>query len=413
MSTPSNDSKDQKTLTASPTSSMEKKGTQDVPLAPLSPLLRAEQAQDPTGCTEVETVQSMFLSARTAADFVSIFSSDSPLFRRVHEMGTQLDELLTARDDYLACRDQLNAALESMGPCLPRLPYFADMVRKVDSIDILPRKEVKSLSQQTPNRHSSDPSQPKRDNTRPTPPSHEQLRQCGVVVKEDKPNKAQSIKEDSRSPPLPRRQTDRQNQRRQPRCPYCNRLGHQPTHCELYYCMHCKTNAPKHFAKYCTDNPNRGVDRRHLTPDAMAILRAKEELFASQSNPSDGDIRKLANTILSRQSGIPTPPHSPKDSIAKSTIPSTPTHTVLATGPTYKPIFTVPKKRSTPGNRKNLGRLRQLSPTSSHTSPGGTPNQCASPKHYARPRSPTPYDGDHEDLFDDEAYYNLDGEGNF
>ena len=66
-------------------------------------------------------------------------------------MGTQLDELLTARDDYLARRDQLNAALESMGPRLPRLPYFADMVRKIDSIDILPRKEVKSLSQQTPN----------------------------------------------------------------------------------------------------------------------------------------------------------------------------------------------------------------------------------------------------------------------
>ena len=412
MSSSNNDNKSTQTLISTTSSPMEKEGTKN-PSSPL-PLPRAEQAQDNDKLTEMQTVQLAFLSERTAADFMSIFGSDSPLFKRVYEIGTELDELITARDDYLAKRDQIKLSLQSLGSRLPRTPYLADMVRKINSADILGNQEVENLSKPTSDRHGSDLTHPLQANARPTPPSHDQLRNCGIVVKNDKPNQAKPVKEDSRPPTLSGRQTTRPSQHRLPKCPHCGGLGHKQTSCKNYFCIHCRTDAPGHFAKHCPRNPYQGVDRRLLPTDAMAVLLVKEELFSSQSNPSDNDVRKLTTTLLSRQSGIPTPPHSPKDTIAKSSLPSTPAHTVLATGPTYKPILAIPKKCTSPGNRKNLGGLRQLSPTSSHTSSGGnTPNQRTPAQHYARPRSPTPYDGDYEDHFDDEGYYNIDGEGNF
>lgn len=426
MSTHSNDNQNNQ-VPASPTSPLEKQGTQSVSCPPILPLPRAEQAQDEAHLAQVGAIQLAFLSERTAADFMSIFSGDSPLTKRVQEMGNKLDALISARDDYFAQREEVNRTLQSLGSSLPRSPYLADMARKIKTLDVLPNPEVEDIIQQTPDRHLTHPTPPKGSKNGNTPPSHAQLRQSGILVKNNQPRPSQTTRKDTPPHPNTRRQTNRPAGRRLPKCPYCGGLGHQQTYCSQYYCMYCKTDGPGHFAKYCPRNPHQGIDRRDLSPNAMALLRAREELFSdpsSNSTPSESEVRALANTILSsKQSGLQTPPHSPMEPTPKSTPndapPRTPNDTpprnVSATGPTYKPVLTAPKKPHTPGARKNLGRLRQLpSPPSDSTNRRNVPHQQPTPRDSPQPghRSPTSYDGDYEDNFDNEGYYNIDGEGN-
>ena len=85
-----------------------------------------------------------------------------------------------------------------------------------------------------------------------------------------------------------------------------------------------------------------------------------------------------------------------------------------ATGPKYRPVFIAPKKPVS--TRQDLGKLQQLPTSSTHpSSRRNVPNHRPTTPLITRNRSRTPtYDeGNYEDLYDDEAWYNIDGEGNF
>jgi hypothetical protein len=408
-STHSNENLNSKTPASSPSS--QKQGPSSPPSPRLSPLLRAEQAQDETKPTQAEIIRFTLLSDNTANDVMSTFSSDSPITRRILEIGNKLDVLIAARDDYLAKRDDIVQALQSLDPHFPH-PYALQIAQRVNSVDLIPHPEAKNLIQQITDRHLSDSALPSRADTRPTPPSHSRLQKLGVMVQSNTPAKQSNSQKDTRPSSGTRRQATRPPQRRLPECDRCPGLAHKQTDCPHYYCQYCETDAPGHFAKYCARNPDQGIDRRHLSPNALAMQQARIEL-SIDSNPTPNQIRARADTILrSRQPHIPTPPNSPtvRDS-NPSLSPSSP-HNVFASGPLIKPILT-PKTKHTPHTtRKNLGRLVQH-PNHQLATPlsGRTPsNHIQTPP---RPRSPTPYDADGEYEYDDVANYNMDGEGNF
>lgn len=265
MSTHSNDNQNNQ-VPASPTSPLEEQGTQSVSCPPILSLPRAEQAQNDTHLAQVGAIQLAFLSEQTAANFLSIFSSDSPLTKRVYEMGNKLDALVSAQDDYFAQREEVNRTLQSLGSSLPHSPYLVDMARKIKTLDVLPNPEVEDILQQTPDRHLPHSTPPKGSNKGNTPPSHARLHQSGILVKHNQPRPSQTARKDPTPHPNAMGQTTRPARRQLPKCPHCSGVGHQQTYCTQYYCMHCKTDGPGHFAKYCPRNPHKGINRRDLSP---------------------------------------------------------------------------------------------------------------------------------------------------
>ena len=70
------------------------------------------------------------------------------------------------------------------------------------------------------------------------------------------------------------------------RCALCRRLGHIKVQCPRYFCQHCATSGPGHFASHCTSNPHRFVPYDQLPDEFRAGLQINLSTRQPLSQPS-------------------------------------------------------------------------------------------------------------------------------
>lgn len=353
-----------------------------------------------------------FLSERAAADFMSGYGRNPRLVARVHEIGTTINELAIARANYLTKTREVDSLIHQLARHLPHGPHIESIVRKIRAVDPTCDLQPQTFSKQIPNRPLPRPSSP-RGSEAATSPTLSVGPQQSQLVAENSRNPPPHTATSGRGPIIQSYRTSAyQPRRRYQPCRLCGRMGHLQTQCNRYHCVHCKTSAPGHFAKFCPRNPYQGIDRRDLPSSALAVLQSKEGVNTTPATSAN-------RTPL--QPAVPTTPntttkpgqlsvHNVTAHNASEHTPSRPKVTV-ALGPTFKPNFT---PRKTASGATNVGKLQQLSHTpSNHHSGGNRTNLRTSSKltpHY-RPSLPASYDGNYEYDFDDVELYNIVGEG--
>jgi len=393
-------------------------------LSPISHRPQPEQGENATSALQNAGIHSAFLSGRAATDFLSAYGGHAKFLTRVYEIGLGIDELDTARRNYIKCSAEIAQHLQELGQHLPRGPFLDDIRRKIKAVDSLRDNSSEEHNPQTPNRPLSNLERPRRDAA--TPPSP-------TLVGSPKPPAMDGNRRSITPKPTPtpnrqanplRGQSAEDARRRHNPCRLCHRMGHLQTQCTLYWCYYCDTIAPGHFAKYCSRNPHQGVDRRYLPPGTLDVVNPAS-LISSNTT--------IGTTVPNSHTKIPATPHSVSNPNTR-TLPShnptsksnttklqtgtvstpttyTPPTISIATGPTYRPVFVVRKPKSSNHN-KDLGKLQQLPTATTNPSAGrNPPNDRPTSRQSERPRSPTPYDGDNEFEYDDVALYNMTGEG--
>jgi hypothetical protein len=379
-----------------------------------------KQGQKYASLLQTAGIQSAFISKRTATDFMSSYGGHSTLPTRVYEVGLGIDELATARSNYLLRRKELDTNVRELGRHLPNGPYLPAILKKILTIDPPRHLDLEKVNPQIPTRHLPSSERPSRDQINTSTPAPAGLQQPKVMATTHERTPALPTSSPSGQSPSMRRQPTPPTRRGYSRCRICNGLGHLQTQCRNYFCVHCKTTSPGHFAKFCPRNPYPGVDRRNLPTSALAILESMETRIASTTTPTSGAPRTITNSnVQPNVSGISTAPNTrAKLSIANVDAHARDTATLprvtITLGPTYKPVFTPPRPATTRAT-KDLGKLRQLDapinpPSGRKTSDHRQSTQQPSQR---RPRSPEFYEGNHEDNYDDVAWYNIDGEGHF
>ena len=124
------------------------------------------------------------------------------------------------------------------------------------------------------------------------------------------------LQQSNRPPPRIKRPPVIPPRRRFTACTICHRVGHLPSQCKQYYCMHCETSAPGHFAKFCPRNPYQGIAEgiypqmpwQYSMPRKIPFI---EFVTSSYVGPSSN-----------QQPNLPTSPHTttkPKDRIIQPT----------------------------------------------------------------------------------------------
>jgi hypothetical protein len=391
--------------------------------SPLKTHPRPEQGQSKVALLEDAALQAAFSSPTTAADFMSGYGRNAGLVARVHEIGLAIDELAIARANHIAKRKGMAKHIHELDSHLPVGPYLRDILKKVKTIDPLIGLVIKEIDQPIPDRPHSHHERPRRDEPHTPPPTTAKLPQLQAVATPHKHTPP-------RPTPVPTRRVIETQQRpaEVPRrgyakCRICNRMGHLQTQCASYYCAHCETWAPGHFAKYCSRNPHPGVDRRDLPPSALALLMDKENDTTAASVPTrtTPSTRPIAaTTVQPHITGVSTTPLTRAklsvDNVnAHATHTKTPPRVTIAVGPTYRPIFIAPRKPIAKPARE-LGKLQQLPPSSTTHPAGRKPPHHSVPSQrpsQQRARTPDYDDGDFEDNYSDAAWYNINGEGHF
>ena len=417
QSLPLNENSNPASRSASPKPKAEAKIPSQIPPHP-----RPEQGQIKTHqqALEASAVRDAFLLKSTAADFMSGYGSNTGLVARVYEIGLAIDELATARANYLQRLKEMDAHLSELDRHLPAGPYGLDIKRKVRAITSIREIETSSLDKQVSGGHQPRPHQPTNSGNNPPPTPPHRPSQPQVVAKASGPTTAIPPPPSNGRTHSPIQRPAKAYQHRYRPCSLCGRLGHLPTQCSLYHCIHCETTAPGHFAKFCSRNPHQGVDRRHLPPSALAILQSKENHRSSPTTPRPNTTTIKPNpvassTLQSNVASVPTPPYTRAklsvDNVnAHARDTSSTPRVTIAIGPTYKPVFIAKKPNS--GATKDLGRLHQLHKTpTTHPTGGKTPDHRRRPQQPQRSRSPSAYEGDYEFDYDDVALYNMTGKG--
>jgi len=387
---------------------------------------RPEQGQNKVALLQDAAIQNAFLSERTAADFMSSYGKHPGFVARVHEIGLAIDELAVARANHILRRKEMVAHLRELGRSLPDGPYLRDISRKIGKIDPLSDNDIKEIRPQVPNRHLPNTERPERDTTHTSTTPTPRLPQSEVMVAKHTNLPSQSTPTTDRRTTTTQQPSAKPSGHRYNKCRICNGMGHLQTRCPAYTCVHCKTTSPGHFAKFCARNPYQGIDRRDIPSGALAVLESMEK---SMENHFSTSIHRTTtttpgtNTRSNLQPNVTSVPTSTYTR-AKLSVDNVDTHaintatptrvTIIAGGPTYKPVLT-PRKSNTP-TTKDFGKLRQLPTTSSTPLSGGkTPNHSKPSKRPSQQRARTPdyYEGDYEDNYSDVAWYNINGEGNF
>lgn len=386
---------------------------QDRPPTPIPSARRGttSQATQPDG--EIAAIRHAFSSQQTATDFMSAYGRSTGLSSRVHNIGARIDAFAVARDEYTRLKQQMDTDIQYLVRHMPRGPYLDDLFRRMHSIE--PTRPVKPPHTGQPTANRPPPSvissSPSREATPPVPavqpqqPSQVVSSHSTLPTPPTTPPRGNAPASTPRSPFTPRR--------RDGTCSLCSRVGHQPSQCEVYYCLHCDTNAPGHFAKYCPENPYRGLARRDIPTEDLAKLERAEALVRQANQPTH--IPKSIPGRTSVQpplSGLSTrDANHPGTSTAVPEQPSARTTTTL--GPTYRPVHT-PRRGTRPAPRgRNYGRLQTSLSTPNRHPRRSFPDyrQTNGYSTYQRPQSPIYDDGNNEFDYDDVALYNMTGEG--
>ena len=364
---------------------------------------QAQPNQTAVSSLQDAQIRSAFLSECAARDFLSGYGRNSRLSLRVQEIGLAIDELRAAKRNYLQLRQEMDAHFTELGKNLIDGPYLRDIHRAIQDAITIPEEPPKILNQQTPSRHRQDPGSATRNPPyTPTQPPH-RLSQLQAVAQTRRYTPAISTTPPHRQAFGTQRRNPISSRHRDDPCSLCGRMGHIKTLCDVYFCIHCRVQAPGHMAKFCPQNPYFGIDRRDLPSTALELLhRLEDDAYTSttpittslgERTPRLSDLSTSPNTTTPRPSNSRRQPITPN----ATTIPTTTTTTAL--GPTYRPKFIIKKPEQLP---KNVGNLQQLDrsitrPTSNHSKT--TP--------VLRTPPPTQYPEDAEYEFDDDALGNM------
>jgi hypothetical protein len=377
--------------------------------SPLSSHLRPEQGQDKVSELQNAGIRSAFLSGGTASNFVSAYSRNSSLINRVYEMGLGVDELDSARRNYLKVANEVDANFRELASHIPRGPYIDEIARKIRSLkpsgDIKPQEG----SKQTPDRSSSHIERPREDRAPPSSPTTPRSSQPQAVDAGDRNNALSQTPQNNRRSSTLRRQSTQEPLHRYNTCGICRGVGHITTQCHLYHCSYCDTTSPGHFAKYCSRNPFRGIASRKLPPGTLEVVnyQSHRHTTISTSTATPNVTTTIPSSILQPNvANLRTTPHTRE----QSTPNHTPPRISIANGPTYRPLL-APRK-SAPKTPTSVGKLQQLNP-SHHNSGRNTSNHSKTHKQRTQqPRYERDDEGCNEFDFDPVAEYNMTGEGN-
>jgi hypothetical protein len=247
------------------------------PMAADGRILRAPLAQTPSPRSQSlaptspnPIVRPTFLYQKDAQYFLSIYSRNSALVKRVHNIGTAFDTVTTARVQYLELLDSAKAAVLHLARSLPG--------------DATPRNIAKKLQAIVPDRSYEDPHFHDLPASRPPMAAAHTTAPTGALIPtpQGQGEPLRMARSHLPTSPMPSTQTGRQappTRHRKPYLPRCQhpdctqsgQLDHCLSDCPQYHCQYCDTSAPSHFAKYCTRNPRLGPSQGQVPSGRLGL----------------------------------------------------------------------------------------------------------------------------------------------
>src|SRR5712675_276156 len=376
-------------------------------------------------------------------DFLSAYGGSALITGPVYNAGKSFIKLAAARSLFTEACQQASVAVKGVAHSLPRGPHHDSILRRYRQLATITTCVGAAPRQveNTTGRHTMSANIITSPAAIPAAILPARPQQPLAVVRNNGDHSPLPASSAPRRTQRTARNTAGKDSHSLPTCRLCHKVGHSQTRCWHYHCLYCDAAAPGHYAKFCPENPYQGLDRVEIPAEALAILEDAEHHRSITGYAAElASLNPVANT-----SGNTTTPSLLPDantlgatnSTSKSNtrLQSERPQTVLATGPVYKPRSPAPRRGGKPFIRAQLGRLRQIANTHDNSSgpslpPSIVPSSSkgtistnntspAVSSPLARTSSlPGSSDDDFSDLdstceyeFDDDALYNINGEG--
>jgi hypothetical protein len=365
------------------------------------------KTQTTSSFPKTSTIKAAFKTEESAANFLAAHGGSNGLTKAVHDIGSLLDVLISSRQIYLTAQQQVNKAVAELARFTTAREYPLDILHNLESLD--PQGPYRATyKSSTPSvRHSTPPTGPTPNDSStntsprvrlPKSPSLETVhtsRRSGNTLSTSR----QTPQHDGIRPSLSRY--------RHTICRRCHSVAHRDFDCPDYECHWCNSTSPGHYAKFCPENPFAGIARRDLAPNALEMVDYQHRIPTCHSKPVRSELANLPSPSLTT-TGIRS------GSERHSSTGSTPVTTTTTTGPTYRPVLNTKRRTLSPPVRdRRYGKLATGTLTPHHHISGRISPNNKGPRHTSRyGRS---FGGlEDEDFnfdYDDEAMYNIDGEG--